>query len=230
MEKVALFAHGGSRNHGCEAIVRGLVKLYGLSPSDILLSNRKEEDLLYGVDHLISVEQACRRITPSFGYKIRSVLSGNTDRFFYQQKYSILTNLVSGCDKAFSIGGDNYCYPGMPLEMSVMRQLIAKERVPTFLVGCSIDPSMLDRFSLNDLKRFDGICCRESLSYHALKTCGIKRLTLTPDPAFFLDARPSSLPQAFQRANMVGINISPLLLKSSQCAALVLSIYHRLFY
>lgn len=47
MKKV-LYMHGGSGNHGCEAIIRTTAKLLG-GPEDVVLwSFEREEDIRYG--------------------------------------------------------------------------------------------------------------------------------------------------------------------------------------
>ena len=52
MSKIVLYSHGGSGNHGCEAIVRGTFNvLHG--EIDELYSYRPEEDLEFGLDKII---------------------------------------------------------------------------------------------------------------------------------------------------------------------------------
>ena len=46
---IVLYGHGGSRNHGCEAIVRSTIMLLGEQHNYTLLSERPEEDIEYGI-------------------------------------------------------------------------------------------------------------------------------------------------------------------------------------
>jgi hypothetical protein len=56
MKKIALYYHGGSKNHGCEAIARSSYKL--LKNFDLtLFSFMKDDDLNYHLDSLMSLEQ-----------------------------------------------------------------------------------------------------------------------------------------------------------------------------
>ena len=57
MNNIYMYAHGGSGNHGCEAIVRSTVGLLENIPANkiILLSSRSKEDKKYGVSELCEV-------------------------------------------------------------------------------------------------------------------------------------------------------------------------------
>lgn len=225
MAKIALYAHGGSGNHGCEAIVRGLVENYCLTREDCLLSSRPEEDDRYGLNRLLTVKKAWDQVNTSFVYHLKAHMAGNIDEYYYRQRYRHLGKLAAGCETAFSIGGDNYCYPGIAQEMMVMRQVFSKHSIQTILMGCSIDTSLLRRDILEDLKSYDRIVCRETLSFHSLRSYGFQRLSLQPDPAYYMSRKDAPLPDGFIADNTVGINISPLILRCSKDEALVLRNY-----
>ena len=112
--KMFLYSHGGSGNHGCEAIVRGTVAIFDQMPL-ILYSNNKDQDKKYGINQIVEVEKARKsaargnpkRVAASLAIRI---LHNDT----YATKLSIehmLNNYGRG-DIGLSIGGDNYCYPG----------------------------------------------------------------------------------------------------------------------
>ena len=46
-EKMLFYAHGGSGNHGCEALVRSSTKILNQKP--ILFSSSPDQDVKYGV-------------------------------------------------------------------------------------------------------------------------------------------------------------------------------------
>ena len=52
MKNIVLYSHGGSKNHGCEAIVRGTYKILKNDSEITLLSNAKDEDLEYGINKI----------------------------------------------------------------------------------------------------------------------------------------------------------------------------------
>lgn len=88
-----------------------------------------------------------------------------------------------------------------------------KKGVKTILWGCSIEPSVLNESLLDDLKRYNAITVRESISFEALKKAGLKNIKLCPDPAFLLDKKSADLPKEFVDAPIFGINVSPLILE-----------------
>lgn len=65
MSRIFLYAHGGSGNHGCEAIVRSTVELLQKLPAEelVLISSAPEEDKAYGIDALCTVERDKRPLS-----------------------------------------------------------------------------------------------------------------------------------------------------------------------
>ena len=59
MSNIYLYAHGGSENHGCEAIVRSTLDLLKDVPckEKILISSRPDEDIKYGINELCEIEK-----------------------------------------------------------------------------------------------------------------------------------------------------------------------------
>ena len=54
MSHIYVYAHGGSGNHGCEAIVLSTIKI--LNRTDItLISSNPEEDMKYGLNELCEI-------------------------------------------------------------------------------------------------------------------------------------------------------------------------------
>jgi colanic acid/amylovoran biosynthesis protein len=76
--------------------------------------------------------------------------------------------------------------------------------------GCSIEEEFMTPEVVEDLKGFDLITVRESLSYEVLKNYGISAVQVA-DPAFLLNKKELPLPKGFVEGNTVGINISPLI-------------------
>lgn len=221
MQKIALYAHGGSGNHGCEAIVRSLAKYLHLSEKDYLLSNKSKEDICYGLNNYLIIKDVRSKINTGFLYRIKSKFCSNPDKYYYRQLYKHLPCLIKDFDIAYSIGGDNYCYRGMDLEMMVMHQLIRKTGVKTVLMGCSVEPKSLSDEILDDLKLYDTIYCRESLTYDSLSHYGFTNLKPLPDTAFILDRKDLDLPSGFIPDNTVGLNVSPLIIKKGKDSEIV---------
>ena len=109
MKKV-LYMHGGSGNHGCEAIVRTTSALLDGPENVVLWSLSREEDEKYKVSECVEKiiqSEEIRRYSASyfealFRRKIRREAEANLHVFLRDQFKDAA---------AFSIGGDNYCYP-----------------------------------------------------------------------------------------------------------------------
>lgn len=211
-----LYYHGGSGNHGCEAIVRSTYKVLKNSQV-LLLSKNVYEDYKYGLDKIVFIKKdsnvSINRKTLLYFFSVLEIkLLGTTILATKQKRKSILDNINKN-DISFSIGGDNYCYNGYEI-LSDLNYLIHKKGAKTVLWGCSIEPSLMkDKNLVKDMKRYDLITVRESLSYEGLLAAGIKdNVVLCSDPAFTLDKIDLPLPNNFIEGNTVGINVSPLIM------------------
>ena len=59
MSEIWMYAHGGSGNHGCEAIVRSTCAILEEAAKDglTLVSSNPQEDVKYGIDRLCRIEK-----------------------------------------------------------------------------------------------------------------------------------------------------------------------------
>jgi len=219
--RLLLFPHGGSGNHGCEAIVRSTAALTG---ADVLLaSSAPGQDHEYGLDRVCSVfsdRRPLRRL--SAGYlraAFRRHVLACPDAYDIQA-FGPLFEAAARCSSAFSVGGDNYCYGEHRFLYLIDREL-RKRGMETVLWGCSLNPGSLKGEMLEDLRGFDRIIARECLTYNLLKAGGFRHLEMYPDPAFALERKPAVLPDGFVEGNTVGINLSPLLMSCGRDGELV---------
>ena len=225
--KLLLYPHGGSGNHGCEAIVRSTVSLTGAHA--VLASSAPEEDRLYGLDRccwIVRDKEPIKRLSSSYASAFfRRHLLKDVEAFD-KLAFKPVFRAADNCDIALSIGGDNYCY-GEPRHLYLIDRELRRRGVKTVLWGCSLDPKTLYGEMIEDLKGFDQIVTRESLSYKALRAKGFSNVSLFPDPAFTLNRTKTILPDGFIEGNTVGINVSPLVL-SRGSQDLIMSNYARL--
>ena len=223
-----LYGHGGSGNHGCEAIVRSTVGILGGEIE--LLSQHPDQDLRYGIDQVCRVTEDTdtplkRGSLSWFLSSLETKLTGKYDRYFRYTKEKLLSRAARG-DVFLSIGGDNYCYPGTEHLAAINRNL-RKKGVKTVLWGCSVEPGLLENpVVAEDLGGFDLITARETISYEALKAVN-PNTVLVADPAFTLERRDLPLPDGWVEGKMVGINASPLILTSGD-GKLVMEAYRNL--
>ena len=212
MKRVFLYAHGGSGNHGCEAIVRSTINLLG-QEGVTLISSRPEEDTYYGIDKVCNIiKDRSSKLNKKCLAFIKAYLSLKLkgdyipmDKLWYAESFS---NIKKG-DIALSIGGDNYCYADV--KKYVMLHDMLKDRgAKTVLWGCSVEPDVIANPEIAaDLARYDLITARETISYEALKKVN-PNTVLVADPAFTMNPEETELPKGFAVGNTVGINLSPM--------------------
>lgn len=214
MSKIFLYAHGGSGNHGCEAIVRStaeILKDYKLT----LISSKPEEDKLYGVDNICNIikdktETLNKKSFDFLKAYIALKLRNNylpMDKLWYKKAVS----QINKGDIAISIGGDNYCYADVE-KYTMLHDMMKKRGAKTVLWGCSVEPEVAKRTDIAaDLARYDLITARETITYEALKSIN-PNTVLVADPAFCLKVKECSLPDGFVKGNTVGLNLSPMVM------------------
>lgn len=209
--KYVMYPHGGSGNHGCEAIVRSSVELIGKDVT--LFSTNVIEDVQAGLGDLCTLSEAERPIVRrSCSYVkalLRSRILGNKNAFD-ELVFQHIIDKAKESDYFLSIGGDNYCYD-TPEFIYLINGMIDKAGVKRFLWGASVEPDYIDERMLQDMKGYDKIWARESLTYDALQAKGLKQTFLLPDPAFVLDRKDLPLPDGFVEGNTVGVNVSPMI-------------------
>lgn len=207
-----LYPHGGSGNHGCEAIVRSTLKITGANA--ILYSNAVEEDEKYQLNKLCTLKNAQQPISRNSVLYWKALFQNKV--LGVKDAYDVVAfnpifERSSWANFAFSIGGDNYCY-GTPTFIYLINRELRKRNVKTILWGCSVEPDAIQGEMLEDLKGYTHIFARESLTYEAMKAKGIEQVSLFPDPAFLLERKDLPLPEGFQEGNTVGINVSPMVI------------------
>ena len=215
MSKIILYSHGGSGNHGCEAIVRGTYKILEGKVSQ-LFSYRKNEDEKYGLSNLLEVKDHTQSYSK---FSLKRIIASLRIHLMHDEEYAekitydvLFDNLDKG-DIAISIGGDNYCYDSFG-EYELCNKYLTKKGVKTVLWGCSVEPSKINARLAKDLATYDLIITRESITYEAVKKVN-KNTYLYPDPAFQLDIKEIKLPKQFDE-NVIGINISPMIINNEK--------------
>lgn len=210
---ISLYAHGGSANHGCEALARSTIQSLEKGNKFTLLSECPEEDLKYGLNEIARIEFSRDPLPEGLQglvYKLKMKFM-HDERIYYKTIYRNAIRKSGNTDLAIAIGGDNYCYKGFAEQFGVLNDMFASHKVPCILWGCSIDPHRIDKHLIEYLNKYQLITARESITYKTLKKSGIKNLYLIPDTAFKLKKIERELPEGFSPTNTVGINLSPLI-------------------
>lgn len=230
MSMIKLYSHTGSRNHGCEAIVRGTNKI--INRDICLYSDAIQEDIENGIDKIVEVKENktvdIKKSSLEYYISAFNIKLFNSTRKYTEYRKKLFLNDVKHGDIYLSIGGDNYCYAGIEY-LADINFLINKRGAKTVLWGCSVEPDIIkDEKVKKDLNRYSLIVARETLTYNALKENGINKSILCPDPAFQLDKIDLPLPKGFEENNTVGINVSPLIIDCESKKGSTMENYERL--
>lgn len=235
MANAILYGNGTGENHGCEAITVSTIKILdSLFEKYYCTTTNLKYDL--GSSSAIEKSEHCKLV--EYYYYRKKTLPNlmiskaervlfHTNNFFISKPW--LDNYIKAlkkCDVALSVGGDNYCNPGVEWLYESHREAI-KANVKTVLWGASVEGAcLIDHNMREDLAKFDLICARESLSYEFLKQIN-GNVKLYPDPAFILEPEKVLLP--FNSKNRtVGINLSPTVMQGEKKEGLVRKNYETL--
>ena len=222
--RFVLYNHVGSANHGCEALVRTVSHMLG-EKNTVLLSDAPDEEKEYGITDIIDVfpSESEKGISPV--NRLYSYFKLKVEKnYFYMDilPFKPAIDKLNSDDVLVSIGGDIFCYENYP-KYNLLHQYALKRIKHSILIGCSIEPELLeDDALLEDLRSFELISAREHITFDALKNNGLNNAIYCPDSAFCLPVCKTDLPSAFIPGNTVGINISPLFLKKANDPALIL--------
>ena len=229
-DRIVMYLHGGSGNHGCEAIINSTCHMLAGIPL-LLVTNSEKEDRYYSLEPLCDILQE-KKIAEHFfahvWYYIWRAVFHDPESFMRYRFRKVL-----GKNRAplyLSTGGDMYCYEISKREAIVANSTFNRAGARTVLWGCSIEPELLqDKEVVEDMKRYALITPRESITAQALRQAGItENVKLYPDPAFALEPEQTQLPKGFQSGRVTGINISPMIVRNENSAGITLENYRSL--
>lgn len=231
MSNYFIYNHGGSGNHGCEALVRTVLDLFQDADKLTVLSESPQQDLRYGIGELAVLEpatRACSKASLSF-WDAYLTLKIKKDYFKMDVvPYRKPISALNGSMTELSIGGDIYCYEDYR-KFILLHELIARRGCKSVLLGCSLEEKLFqDPEFVADMKHYTYISARESLTYEMLQKAGLTNIGLTPDSAFTLETEQLPLPEGFIEGNTIGINFSPLVVRKESTQGVVMENFVRL--
>lgn len=195
-DRLVMYLHGGSGNHGCEAIVNSTCHMLEEIPK-LLVTNSEREDRFYSVEPLCDILQE-RKIAEHFFahvwyYAWRKIFH-DPESFMRYRFHRVLGKELAPL--YLSIGGDMYCYELSKKEAITANSTFNRAGAKTVLWGCSLEPELLqDPEVVADMKRYALITPRESITAQALQDAGVvENVKLYPDPAFYLKPEAFDLP------------------------------------
>lgn len=229
-DRIVLYLHGGSGNHGCEAILNSTCHMIEDIPK-LLVTNSEKEDRFYSLAPLCDILQE-RKIAEHFfahvWYYVWRAVFHDPESFMRYRFRKVL-----GKNRAplyISTGGDMYCYELSKKEAIVANSTFCRAGARTILWGCSLEPELLqDPEVVADMKRYGLITPRESITAEALKAAGVtENVKLFPDPAFALEPEKTELPERFRVGRTIGINVSPMIVRHEKVPGITLANYRKL--
>lgn len=218
MKRFYMYGHGGSHNHGCEAIVRStiaMVEATGTEQEFVISSLDKAAD-----EQFLPMEKITRIYPDSYTEnKLLRKIYGACIRFlgdheivgrktYKNFKKSLNTQPE---DTVFlSIGGDNYCCE-RPSWLYYSNRLIDKKKYKRVLWGCSVEPETLSEEMIRDLNGYALITAREQITYELLreKLQG-PQIVKVADMAFTIAKQDSGVQLP---PKTVALNLSPIITK-----------------
>lgn len=212
MNRMIFFPHGGSGNHGCEAIVRTTSELFNDSFNIQLFSDSIEEDRFYlgdGVVDILSPRKKINRFSKDYFFALLKYRFRHENKAFDELAFLPIISEMGSDVVLMSIGGDNYCY-GENEFIYMINRCAKRKNSKTVLWGCSVEPSGVSGDMAKDLESYDLIVARESITYGFLKQIN-SNTVLLPDPAFGLKRELGFFPDRLKSKSYIGINISPLI-------------------
>jgi len=212
---ILFFGHGSYLNRGCEAIIT-------TTGSDIKKQNQENKIFVATFDYDNDLNQHNDIVDKYIKHNIKNELNISEKKIekdlilnkknqiefenLYEKK---VISEIDNTDICFSIGGDNYSEKAKPWLQAINNNVKSKNK-KLILWSASAKEEIDDIETINDLRKFNIILTRESLTYKALSKFIYKdRLILLPDCAFGLKAKKTKLPEEFNQSKIVGINISP---------------------
>lgn len=221
--KIMMYGHDGSLNRGCEAIVRSSSEMIKdrVKGSKIILAsgNPKTDKMLKKIDEVFNGSAV--EFNPNLFQKIRvaaEVKLLKSEHYALGKIYKNVINKMDDIDILLSIGGDNYCYGEQPGFYEINRR-VKNNGKKLVLWGCSIGEEDMSTRKLDDLKNFDLILARETLTYDMLENKGLTNVKLVSDPAFTMEKEELPLPKGWKENDTIGLNFSPLVLNRNKQSA-----------
>ncbi|MFU2191305.1 polysaccharide pyruvyl transferase family protein [Methanobacterium sp. MZD130B] len=227
--------NGPYENKGCEAIVKGTVKIvreYFKDPKFVCISHfqsnqqyieQVKQETDNRITHLESSRLNRNKLIQNF-WKPNVLLDlfhylAKSDNF-YQRSYREMLPYLDEAVAVLSLGGDNYSLDyGLPHLFTALDELVIEQKKPIILWGASVGPfdkiPDYEIYMKKHLQHVTGIFARESATVDYLYDIGVRsNVYPVSDPAFFLDPiKPEfvdfELPNKKEEA--IGINLSPLM-------------------
>lgn len=211
--KISIYAHYGSSNHGNEAIVRGFKEVFKLEPITVY-SYQPNTDYEFQLNEIVDIKGFVKTYNKySIKWAIRGVLNRILkDKSLVYKNY--IEPLTKEIDGLYLIeAGDQYCeHDDLKRFYYYVNKQINKLGGKSIMMPATITVSSLDDQELiDDLNNYSIVYARESITYNALKNMELKSIVkYAPDTAFKMVSKSCELPEIFGNKRILGITVGSL--------------------
>ena len=197
--KLAVYGHGGSFNHGNEAIVRGLCKLFPEAEVKCYTFSA-EVDKHFGLDEVCELRPMIHDVKSSYAFRAAKKLfrgSRCLQEKYYREFFRPFIEEIDPETIYLLEAADQYCEWGPNRHWyELLNKEIKAAGAKSVMMGCTIDPYVLDdKRVVEDIKRYSLVIARESITYNALKEHIDENVYLAPCPAFAMNSEPADMPE-----------------------------------
>ncbi|KKH29920.1 MULTISPECIES: polysaccharide pyruvyl transferase family protein [Methanosarcina] len=222
-----LAGNGPYDNRGCEAIVRGTVKIlrhYYNDPTFLCVSNFKTQEQFERQSReesdpaIVHKKTNKRQSKFDLNWLVRLPLRNMYPKSYKNWIYKEMIPYIENSNFVLSIGGDNYSLDyGIPRSFTYLDDIVLERRKPLIIWGASVGPfekiPEYERYMKKHLQNITGIFARESTTVEYLERIGVTdNVFRTADPAFLMDASEPKFGNEFEiETDSIGINLSPLM-------------------
>jgi len=221
-----LAGNGPYDNRGCEAIVRGTVKImrhYYNDPSFLCISHFRSEEQFkkqcgkeFDTSIMHKRTNSAKKMWPL--PRLYHKIQGFTNPVAYGHfMYKEMMPYVEEAKAVLSVGGDNYSLDyGIPRKFTSLDDIVLKMGKPMSIWGASIGPfsknSKYEKYMVEHLHNVTAIFVRESATIEYLTEKGvIDNVFRVADPAFLMDSMEPKENELNIEDGAIGINLSPLM-------------------
>lgn len=201
--KLAVYGHGGSFNHGNEAIVRGVCEIFPEAEVKCYTFS-VAVDKHFGLDEMCELRPMTQNVNISYGFRMRRKLFGYNRRLkeeYYREYFRPFIEEIDPETIYLLEAGDQYCEPGdHRMFYAMLNREIRRRGAKSVMLGCTVNPELLeDMRTVEDIKNYSLVIARESITYNALKERISGNVYLAPCPAFAMKNETVDIPESISK-------------------------------
>ncbi|MCD4843362.1 MAG: polysaccharide pyruvyl transferase family protein [Methanosarcinales archaeon] len=216
-----LAGNGPYDNRGCEAIVRGTVKIlrhYYNDPSFLCISHfRNEEQFKKQCSEEIDNAIIHKRTNIPKILTVQGLFNKIQGLVDKNHTYKDMLPYIEEAQAVLSVGGDNYSLDyGIPRLFTDLDDIVMKKYKTMIIWGASVGPfsknPKYEEYMINHLQNITAIFVRESATFEYLTEKGlVDNVFRIADPAFLMDPIKPKENELQIEEGANGINLSPLM-------------------